>query len=115
MQLTFSIVIMQVPAFVAITQVTVSLAIIQLEVFVAFMRVNVSAANMWVTVSMEIMHAGVFVAIMQDSWKTSEGRSIIANLRFTTLVNILPKLRYVVGRIHIKVGLKIHSAFLFSQ
>ena len=114
MQLTFSIVIMQVPAFVAITQVTVSLAIIQLEVFVAFMRVNVSAANMWVTVSMEIMHAGVFVAIMQDSWKTSEGRSI-ANLRFTTLVNILPKLRYVVGRIHIKVGLKIHSAFLFSQ
>ena len=67
--------IMQVPAFVAITQVTVSVAIIQLEVFAAFMRVKVSAANMWVTVSMEIMHAGVFAATMQDSWKTSEGRS----------------------------------------
>ena len=44
-----------------------------------------------------------------------KAEGIISNLHFTTLVNILPKLRYFVGRIYIKVGLKIDSVLLFSR
>ena len=40
---------------------------------------------------------------------------IKSNLHFTPLVNILPKLRYIVGRIYIKVSQKIHSVLLLSQ
>ena len=39
---------------------------------------------------------------------------IISDLHFATLVNILPKLKYFVGRIYIKVSKKIHSVLLFS-
>ena len=40
---------------------------------------------------------------------------IISNLHFTTLINILSKSRYFVGRIYIQIGWKSHSVLLFSR
>ena len=50
---------------VPIKQVTVSVAIVQLEAFVAHMQVSVSAGNMWVVIFVLIMQIRVSVAIMQ--------------------------------------------------
>ena len=47
--------------------------------------------------------------------KNQKAEGILSNLHFTTLVNILPKFRYFVGRIYIKVGQKIHSVLLLSR
>ena len=90
-----------------------------LTISIVIMQVTVSVIAMYVTVS-----SSNFIYIPFTNWSSffieltrqhQKAEGIISNLHFTTLVNILPKLRYFVGRIYIKVGLKIDSVLLFCQ
>ena len=69
------------------------------------MQVAVSVVAMYVTASsnrflfLSLTFYSLFHKIDQKTFK-----GIILSLHFTTLVNILPKLRYFVGRIYIKIG-----------
>ena len=82
------------------------------------MQVTVSAAvaAMYVTVSSSNF---IFLSLTDthysQNWPENIRGQKASNLHLTTLVNILPKVRYFVGRIYIKVGYNIHSALLFSQ
>ena len=68
------------------------------------MQVTVSAANIWMTIFIVIMQMGVSVTF----------KSVISGLHFTTLVKILPKLKYFEGRNDIQIGYKSYSVLLFS-
>ena len=74
------------------TCMTISIVVMQVTVSVVAMYVTVSSSNF-------IFHSLIPIFHKIDQ-KASEGMK--SNLHFTTLVNILIKLRYFVGRIHIK-------------
>ena len=79
------------------------------------MLVDFSVAIMQVTVSVELY-------IPYSNWHTLFikltrkylYKGIISGLYFTIFVNILPKLRYLVGRSYIQIDWKSHSLLLFS-
>ena len=99
------------------------------------MQVTVSSVNMWVTIFTVIMQMGVYVAIMQvifsavhyahdcascnyaresfDKVDQKTFKCIILGLHFTTLVYILPKLRYFEGRNYIQIDYKSYSVLFF--
>ena len=73
---------------------TISIIIMQVAVSIVAMYVTASSGNFTFLSLTSILHK-----IDQKSFK-----GIISSLHFTTLVNILPKLRYFVGRIYIQIG-----------
>ena len=75
---------------------TISIVVMQVTVSVVAMYVTVSSSNFTFLSLIPIFH--------KIDQKVSEGIRHYQNLHFTTLVNILPKLRYFVGRIYIKAG-----------
>ena len=76
--------------------------IMHMTIFIIIMQVAVSAVAMYVTASSSnfvLISDIIFHKIYQKTFKC-----IISSLRFETLINILPKLRYFVGRIYIQIG-----------
>ena len=73
---------------------TISIVIMQVAVSVVAMYVTASSSN-FIFLSL----TSIFHKIDQKTFK-----GIRSSLHFTTLVNILPKLRYSVGRIYIQVS-----------
>ena len=72
-----------------------------MTISIVIMQVAVSNVAMYLTASSSnfIFLISIFHKIDQKTFK-----GIISSLHFTTLVNILPKLRYFVGRIYIQIG-----------
>ena len=77
---------------------TISIVIMQVTVFVVAIYVKVSSSN-FIFLSLTDTH--FFIKLTR---KHQKAEGITSNLHFTTLVNILPKLRYFEVRIYIKVG-----------
>ena len=77
---------------------TISIVIMQVTVSVVAMYVTVSSSN-FIFLSLTDTH--FFIKLTR---KHQKAEGITSNLHFTTLVNILPKLRYFEVRIYIKVG-----------
>ena len=73
---------------------TITTVIMQVAVAVVAVYVTASSSN-FIFLSLTF----IFHKIDQ---KTSKG--IISSLHLTTLVNILPKLKYFVGRIYVQIG-----------
>ena len=73
---------------------TISIIIMQVAVSVVVMYVTASSSN-FIFYSL----ASIFHKIDQKTFK-----GIISGLHLTTLVNILPKLRYFVGRTYIQIS-----------
>ena len=67
------------------------------------MQVTVSAVAMYVTVSSSNF---TFLSLVPIPHKIDQKtyKGITSSLHFTTLVSILPKLRYFVGRIFVQMG-----------
>ena len=77
---------------------TISIVVMQVTVSVVAMYVTVSSSN-FIFLSLTDTH--FFIKLTR---KHQRAEGIISNFHLTTLVNILPKLRYFVGRIYIKVS-----------
>ena len=70
-----------------------------MTISIVVMQVTVSVVAMYVTVSSsKFIFLSLIPIFHKIDQKASEG---ISNLHFITLVNILPKLRYFVGRMYI--------------
>ena len=83
-----------------------SIVIIQVAVSVVAIDVTVSSSN-FVFLSLELTPT-----FHKIDWKTF--KDIISSLHLTTFVNILSRLRYFLCRNYVQIGLKSHSALLFS-
>ena len=74
---------------------TISIVIMQVAISLAAMYVTASSSNF-------IFLSPTGILFHKIDQKTFKG--ITSSLHFTTLANILPKLRYFVGRIYIQIG-----------
>ena len=116
MQLDVSAASLQIKVFAANMWVTIFIEIMQsllplcrwyflqcimyMIISIVTIHVTISVAAMYVTVSSaNFTFLSLTPAFQKIDKKTFKG--IISSLHFTTFVNILPKLRYFVGRSHI--------------
>ena len=116
MKVTVSVAIMQLEVSTTLMSVKISAANMWVTIFIEIMQVQSCRwyflqCIMHMTISVTIMQVAVsFVAMYMIasnskfiflSFKlTRKIKGIISSLHFTTLINILPKLRYFVGRIY---------------
>ena len=138
MKVTVSVAIMQLEVSATLTPVTISAVNMWGTIFIDIMQVGVSVAVMQVVFSTvnyahdyfycNYAHGSFRCSHVCDSCKqhiyihfsnwhpffiklTRKMKSIISSLHFTTLINILPKLRYFVGRSYIQIGHSVHLFF----
>ena len=123
MQLEVSAANMQVTIFIVIMQMVVSVAIMQV-VFSAVhyeddcFRCNYAGDSFFYSYiddsfkQFHIPFSDMTASFHKIDQKTFE--SIISGLHFTTLVKILPKLRYFESRNDKQIGYKSYSVLLFS-
>ena len=132
MNMTVSVAIMQLDISATLLQVKVSAANMWVTILLKFCRWESVAIMqscrwyflqciMYMTISIVIMHVAVSVLAMYVTASSSNFiflsltsifhkfdqktfNGIIPSLHFTTLVNILPKSRYFVGRIYIQIS-----------
>ena len=81
-----------------ILHIFISIVIIQVTVSIVAMYVTVLSTN-FIFLSLTNRYP-FFIKLTR---KHQKAKGIMSNLHFTILVNILPKLRYFLGRIYIKV------------